>query len=100
MKAFRKFPGGFSLVELTIATALFSLGMGSLSLLYLLSVQGALEAQLRTSAVTTANSLSEMAMVAPDARERFIHPGTAFETDCGQANAQFNSTFFSSGLHK
>ena len=75
--------GGFSLVELTIATALFSLGMGSLSLLYLLSVQGMLEARLQTMAVTQAASLSEMVMMAPNARERFIQPGIGSGIDCG-----------------
>lgn len=73
---------GFSLVELTIATALFSLGMGSLSLLYLLAVQGTLQSRLQTLAVTQAESLSEMALLAPDARERFIFPVTGGNAEC------------------
>ena len=77
---------GFSLVELTVATALFSLGMGSLSLLYLLSVQGMLEARLQTTAVTQADSLSEMVLMAPDARERFIQPGSHGGLDCSHPN--------------
>ena len=77
---------GFSLVELTVATALFSLGMGSLSLLYLLSVQGMLEARLQTTAVTQADSISEMVLMAPDARERFIQPGSSGGSDCSHPN--------------
>ena len=77
---------GFSLIELTIATAVFSLGMGSLSLLYLLSVQGMLEARLQTTAVTQADSLSEMVLMTPGARDRFIHPGASSGTRCDHPN--------------
>lgn len=89
MRAFLNNPShstGFSLVELTIATALFSLGMGSLSLLYLLSVQGVLEARLLTTAVTQADSLSEMVLMAPNARERFMQPGSGGGSDCSHPN--------------
>jgi prepilin-type N-terminal cleavage/methylation domain-containing protein len=82
----RRHQGGFSLVELTVATALFSLGMGSLSLLYLLSVQGMLEARLQTTAVTHADSLTEMVLMAPDARERFIRPASNSGVNCSHSN--------------
>lgn len=77
---------GFSLVELTVATALFSLGMGSLSLLYLLSIQGTLEARLQTLAVSHAESAAEMVLLAPDALDRFIHPEEDSEIECVQPN--------------
>lgn len=51
--------GGFSLIELTIATAIFSLGMGGLSLLLLLAIQGTVESRLRTLAVIHGASLQE-----------------------------------------
>lgn len=78
---------GFSLIELTIATALFSLGMGSLSLLYLLSIQGVLESRLQTMAVARAESISELAVMVPDARDRFIQPDTNGGTDCRSPNS-------------
>ena len=82
----RRHSVGFSLVELAVATALFSLGMGSLSLLYLLSVQGMLEARLQTTAVTYADSLSEMVLMAPDARQRFIRPASNGGANCSHSN--------------
>lgn len=85
-RAWRIGYSGFSLIELTIATAVFSLGMGSLSLLYLLSVQGMLEARLQTTAVTQAESLSEMVLMAPGARDRFIQPGAGGGTRCDLPN--------------
>jgi type IV pilus assembly protein PilV len=66
---------GFSLVELTVATAIFSLGIGGLSLLFLLALQGTLESKFRVAAVSQAASLQEMMWLAPEGRAAFMAPG-------------------------
>lgn len=65
---------GFSLVELTIAAAIFSTGLGAFSLLLLLSVQGTAESSLRTLAVQQARALSDSIMLVPGALSGFQEP--------------------------
>jgi Tfp pilus assembly protein PilV len=55
------------MIELVVATAIFSMGLGSLSLLLLASVQGTAEARHRTVATTQAESLAEMIALQSDA---------------------------------
>lgn len=55
------------MIELVVATAIFSMGLGSLSLLLLASVQGTAEARHRTVATTHAESLAEMIALQSDA---------------------------------
>lgn len=50
---------GFSLIELTIALAIFSTGLGGLSLLLMLAVQESTVSQVRNAAVVQAASLAE-----------------------------------------
>lgn len=71
---------GFSLVELTIATAIVSLGVGGLSLLLLLAMQGTFESRLRTLGVMHSASLHEVVALLPGAAHLFEgagggHPG-------------------------
>ena len=54
---------GFSLVELTVATAIYSMGLGSLSLMLLLAVQGTTETRFETTATVQLSSLAEMILM-------------------------------------
>lgn len=65
---------GFSLVELTVATAIYSMGLGSLSLMLLLAVQGTSEARMETAAATQAASLAEMILLTSDAAGHYAFP--------------------------
>ena len=65
---------GFSLIELAVATAVFSMGLGSLSMLLLASVHGTTEARHRTVATTQANSLAEMIAMQSDAYGHYVNP--------------------------
>jgi type IV pilus assembly protein PilV len=65
---------GFSLVELTVATAIYSMGLGSLSLMLLLAVQGTSEARMETTAATQAASLAEMILLTSDAAGHYAFP--------------------------
>lgn len=56
---------GFSLVEVAVAAAVFSLGLGGLSLLLLLAVQGTVTPRLETLAAVHARSLTEAARFVP-----------------------------------
>jgi len=56
---------GFSLVEVAVAAAVFSLGLGGLSLLLLLAVQGTVGPRLETLAAVHARSLAEAARLVP-----------------------------------
>ena len=59
--------GGFSLIELSVATAIYSMGLGSLSLMMLLAVQGTTEARFETTATVQLSSLAEMILMNSDA---------------------------------
>lgn len=61
----RPWHDGFSLVELTVAVAIFSTGIGSFSLLLLLALQGTLESRLQSVAVSQVRSLTESAELLP-----------------------------------
>jgi len=58
---------GFSLVELTVALAIFSAGLGSFSLLFLMAIQGTLESRLHSVAAGQVWSLSESMSMTPSA---------------------------------
>lgn len=57
---------GFSLVEVAVAAAIFSLGLGGMSLLLLLAVQGTIAPRLETLAAVHARSLAELVRLVPD----------------------------------
>ena len=65
---------GFSLVELTVATAIYSMGLGSLSLMLLLAVQGTSDARMETTAAAEAASLAEMILLTSDAAGHYAFP--------------------------
>ncbi len=64
----RRASGGFSLLELTIALAIFSTGLGGFSLLLMLAIQGSTASQLRTIAAIEAESLAHALRLVPGAR--------------------------------
>jgi len=78
-------PGGFSLVELTVATAIYSMGLGSLSLMLLLAVQGTAEARLETIAAVQAGSLAEMILMTSDAAGHYALPPGQGAAGCNPA---------------
>jgi len=65
---------GFSLVELTMATVIFSMGLGGLSLMLLVAVSGTTGARFQTMAAVHANSLAEMILMNSDAVGHYINP--------------------------
>lgn len=58
---------GFSLVELTVAIAIFSTGLGSFSLLLMMAIQGTAESRLATIALAQSRSLAESIRMSPGA---------------------------------
>ena len=75
--------GGFSLLELSIATAIYSMGLGSLSLMLLLAVQGTTEARWVTTGVMQVSSLAEMILMNSDAAGHYALPPGNNATFCG-----------------
>ena len=73
---------GFSLVELTVATAIYSMGLGSLSLMLLLALQGTSEARLDTTAAAQAGSLAESILMTSDAAGHYALPPAAGAISC------------------
>ena len=65
---------GFSLIEVTIAAAIFSMGLGGLSLLLLTAVMGTAEASHQTIAATRASSLAEMIAMNSAASGHYVNP--------------------------
>lgn len=82
--AIRGWGTGFSLVEVMVAAAIFSLGLAGLSLMLMTSVHGSVEARNRTAAVMHASSLAELILLNPASLGHFMSPGAA-TTDCGGA---------------
>jgi len=78
---------GFSLVEVLVAAAVFSLGLGGLSLMMLTSAHGSVEAQNKTAAAMQAASLAELILLNPAATDYYIHPDTKSGGDCFAAGA-------------
>jgi type IV pilus assembly protein PilV len=76
---------GFSLVELTVATAIYSMGLGSLSLMLLLAVQGTSEARMETTAATQAGSLAEMILLTSDVAGHYAFPPGPGASPCDPA---------------
>jgi type IV pilus assembly protein PilV len=72
---------GFSLVELSVAAAIYSMGLGSLSLLLLLAVHGTTGARQDTVAAMHADSLAEMIAMSSDAVGHYVYPAGAATCD-------------------
>ena len=73
---------GFSLIEVTVATAIFSMGLASLSLLLLTAVMGTAEAGHQTVASTKASSLAEMIALNSDAAVHYVNPVPSHDPGC------------------
>ena len=72
----RKHQHGFSLIELSVAAGIYSLGLGSLSLLMLLAVRGTTESAYETTAALEAASLAEAILLTSDAAGHYaLLPG-------------------------
>lgn len=78
----RGIQSGFSMIEVAVATAVFSMGLGSLSMMMLASVQGTAEASHRTAATTQAYSLAELIAMQSDAFGHYIDPPGAAAPAC------------------
>jgi type IV pilus assembly protein PilV len=65
---------GFSLIEVTVAAAIFSMGLAGLSMLLLTAVMGTAEAGHQTVASTKASSLAEMIALNSDAMGHYVNP--------------------------
>jgi type IV pilus assembly protein PilV len=80
--------GGFSLLELSVATAIYSMGLGSVSMMLLLAVQGTATARLETAAALHAASLAEAIAMSSDAVGHYLYPvdgaACAPESVCGE----------------
>jgi type IV pilus assembly protein PilV len=102
---FRFFQTGFSLIELSIATAIFSMGLGSLSMMMLAAIHGTAEARHQTVATMQASSLAEMIAMTSDAYGHYINPPDAEMAPCeedfcqGAAIAAGNMVFWRAELH-
>ena len=78
---------GFSLIELTVATAIYSMGLGSLSLMMMVAVQGTTEAGHEGMAALQAASMAELILMNPGAVGHYmIEPG-GDPPDCGSGPA-------------
>ena len=73
---------GFSLIELTVATAIYSMGLGSLSLMMLLALHGTGGARLDTMATLHATSLAEMIAMSSDAVGHYVNESAPVAGDC------------------
>jgi len=80
-KSFRS--SGFSLIELSVATAVYSLGLGSLSLMLMLAVRGTTEARFETAAAIQASSLAEMILMNSDAAGHYALASPPATAACG-----------------
>jgi type IV pilus assembly protein PilV len=65
---------GFSLVEIMIAAAIFSLGLGGLSALLLTAITGTIDARNRSIASLHAESLAEMIAMTPGNLDHYVNP--------------------------
>jgi len=73
---------GFSLIEVTIAAAIFSMGLGGLSLMLLTAVMGTAEAGHQTLASTKASSLAELIVLGSHASGHYVDPLPPADDSC------------------
>jgi type IV pilus assembly protein PilV len=83
-KHMREFQSGFSMIELALATAIFSMGLGSLSMMMLVSVHGTAEARHKSVAITQASSLAETIAMQSDAYGHYIDPPGSGILSCNE----------------
>ena len=70
----KSFQMGLSFIELSVATAIFSMGLGSLSLMLLAAILGTAEARHHTIASSQAESMAEMIAMSSDAYGHSVFP--------------------------
>ena len=73
---------GFSLVELSVATAIYAMGLGSLSLMMLLAVRGTGTAGDEAAAALHGASLAEMILMHSDAIGHYALPSENPAVSC------------------
>ena len=73
---------GFSLIELSIASAIFSMGLAGVSLMLLTAIMGTAEAGHQTIAANSAGSLAELIALNTDAAPHFINPELPENSTC------------------
>ena len=82
MEKLRRLGAGFSLIELSVTTAVISIGLGGLSLMMLMAVQGTAEARFQTLAAIHSGSIAEMILLNSDAVGHFIYPAPIAADAC------------------
>lgn len=74
--------GGFSLLEVLVAGAVFSFGLAGLSALLLVSIIGSAEARIEGIASIAAANLAEQIRLNPVALERYLNPPETLSRIC------------------
>jgi type IV pilus assembly protein PilV len=88
MKRLKGSHRGFSFIELSVATAVFSMGLGSLSLMMLAAVQGTAEARHHTVATSQADSMAEMIAMSADAYGHYVFPPDSELVPCDEGSCR------------
>jgi type IV pilus assembly protein PilV len=65
---------GFSLIEMLIAVAIFSIGLGGLALMMLTAVRGTVEARNQSAAAMHASDLAELILMNPSYLGHYLIP--------------------------
>jgi type IV pilus modification protein PilV len=78
---------GFSLIEVLIASTIFSLGLAGFTALLLTSIIGSAEARREGIASMAAASLAEQIRLNPTAQERYINPPEYVSRICSGDNS-------------
>ena len=79
--------GGFSLIEVLVASAVFSLGLAGFTALLLSSIIGSAEARREGMASMAAASLAEQIRLNPTAVDRYINPPDYVSRICSGDNS-------------
>ncbi len=77
---------GFSLLEVLVASTVFSLGLAGLSAMLLLSFAGAADAERESNAASAAASLAEQLRLNPVALDRYLDPPDQITQICTGRN--------------
>ena len=77
---------GFSLIEVLVASTVFSLGLAGFTALLLTSIMGSAEARREGVASLAAASLAEQIRLNPVAIERYLSPPETVTQICGDGN--------------
>ena len=78
---------GFSLLEVLVASAVFSLGLGGLSLMMLTSLHGTVEARNQTTAAAQATSLAQLILLNPSTLGHDAYPAKDAMESCEDPTA-------------